>query len=133
MWWIIIIGIVLFIIIKFVSDRNEQADAVAKQGGMRKKYRTLVNYALAGHANSHIISEDGTVITIGCASPGGSTYIDIVQTFGTVTIRWRSTSILMGNHKLEWSFDEFMDQEKMIEKIENDIEVYMSNVIQKFS
>ena len=120
MWWIIIIGIVLFIIIKFVSDRNKQADAVAKQGGMRKKYRTLVNYALAGHANSHIISEDGTGITIGCASPG-------------VTIRWRSTSILMGNHKLEWSFDEFMDQDRMIEKIEHDIEVYMSNVIQKFT
>lgn len=133
MWWIIIIGIILFIIIKFAGDTNKQANAVAKQGGMRNKYRTLVNYALSGHKHSRIISEDGTGITIGCGSPGGSTYIDIVQTFGTVTVRWQSKSILLGNHKLEWEFDEFMDQEKMIEKIENDIDVYMTNVIQKFS
>lgn len=132
MWWIIIIGIILFIFIKFASDNNKQANAVAKQGGMRNKYRTLVNYALAGHENSHIVSEDGTGISIGCASSGGNTYFDIVQTFGTVTIRWRSTSIMMGNHKLEWNFNEFMDQQKMIDKIENDIEVYMSNVIQKY-
>lgn len=133
MWWIVIIGIIIFSIIKFASDNNKQANAVAKQGGMRKKYHTLVEYALAGHEHSHIVREDGTSITIGCGSPGGSTYIDIVQTFGTVTIRWRSTSVLVGNHKLEWQFDEFMDQDKMVNKIEHDIEVYMTNVFQKFS
>ena len=62
-----------------------------------------------------------------------STYFDIVQTFGTVSIKWRSTSIVMGNHKLEWQFDEFMDQEKMIDKINHDIEVYMTNVLQKYT
>lgn len=133
MWWIIIIGVILFIIIKFVNDINKQANAVAKQGGMRNKYRTLVEYALAGDQRSHIVREDGTSITIGCSSPGGSTYIDIVQTFGSVRIRWNSTSALLGNHKLEWQFDEFMDQEKMVDKIEHDIQVYMTNVFQKFS
>ena len=98
-----------------------------------KKYHTIVEYALAGHEHSHIVREDGTSITVGCGSPGGSTYIDIVQTFGTVTIRWRSTSVLVGNHKLEWQFDEFMDQDRMVQKIEHDIEVYMTNVFQKFS
>ena len=39
----------------------------------------------------------------------------------------------MGNHKLEWQFDEFMDQEKMIDKINHDIEVYMTNVLQKYT
>lgn len=133
MWWIVIIGIVLFTIIKFASDNNKQANAVAKQGGMRNKYRTLVEYALAGHQHSHIIREDGTSVTVGCSSPGGSTYFDIVQTFGTVTIRWHSTSVLVGNHKLEWQFDEFIDQNIMVNKIEHDIEVYMTNVLQKFS
>lgn len=133
MWWIIIIGVILFVIIKFASDNNKQANAVAKQGGMRNKYRTLVDFALAGHQHSHIVREDGTSITVGCGSPGGSTYFDIVQTFGTVSIKWRSTSIVMGNHKLEWQFDEFMDQEKMIDKINHDIEVYMTNVLQKYT
>ncbi len=133
MWWVIIIGVILFIIIKFASDNNKQANAVAKQGGMRNKYRTLVDFALSGHQHSHIVREDGTSITVGCGSAGGSTYFDIVQTFGTVSIKWRSTSIVMGNHKLEWQFDEFMDQEKMIDKINHDIEVYMTNVLQKYT
>lgn len=133
MWWIIIISIILFTVIKFAIDNNKQADAVAKQGGMRKKYRTLVDDFLCGHKQSHIVQENSTSITIGCGSAGGSTYFEIIQTFGTVTIIWRSSSVLMGNHKLEWEFNEFMDQEKMIEKIHHDIETYMINVIQKFT
>lgn len=133
MWWIIIIGIILYVIIKFASDSNKQADAVAKQGGMRKKYKQLVDFALAGHDQSHVVREDGTSITVGCRSAGGSTYFDIVQGFGNVIIRWRSTSIVMGNHKLEWTFNEYYDQNKIIDKINHDVEAYMSNVINKFS
>lgn len=132
MWWIIG-GIVLFIVIKFIHANNKQANAVAKQGGMRNKYRILVDYFVASHERSHIIREGGTSITVGCSSAGGSTCFDIVQTFGTVTITWRSTSIVMGNHKLEWQFDEFLDQEKMIEKINHDVDMYVTNVIQKFT
>ena len=39
----------------------------------------------------------------------------------------------MGNHKLKWNFNEFYDQDKMIEKINHDIEAYFSNCIQNFS
>lgn len=133
MLWVIIIGIIVYIIIKFVSDNNKQANAVAKQGGMRNKYHTLVEYFLSGHERSHIVREDGTSITVGCGSAGGSSYFDIIQTFGTVTIKWRSTSLALGNHNLEWEFDEFLSQDKMVNKIQHDIEVYMTNVLQKFS
>lgn len=132
MWWIIIIGIVLIIIIKFTSDNNKQASAVAKQGGMRNKYKRLVDFALEGQEHSHIVREDGTSIVVGCSSNGGSTYIEIVQCFGDVVIRWCSNSIVMGTHKLEWKFNEFYDQDKIVEKINHDIEVYMANVIQKY-
>lgn len=132
MWWIII-GILVFVLIKFTSDTNKQADAVAKQGGMRKKYKQLVDFALGCHNQSHIVREDGTSITIGCGTAGGSTYFDIVQGFGNVIIRWRSTSIVMGNHKLEWTFNEFHDQNMMIERINHDVDVYMSNVLENFS
>lgn len=39
---------------------------------------------------------------------------------------------MLGKHKIEWEFNEFMDQNDMIKKIDNDTEVYMMNVIQKF-
>lgn len=132
MWWIIIIALVVFMVIKFASDSNKQANAVAKQGGMRKKYKTLVDYMLSGHAQSRIIQETATSISVGVTGPSGSTVFFICQTFGSVTIQYKVKNVMFGNHQLEWSFDEFMSQEKMIEKISHDIEAYYKNVIQNF-
>ena len=56
MWWIIIVVIVIMVI-KFANDSNKQANAVAKQGGMRVKYRKLINHLLNGDANCKIIQE----------------------------------------------------------------------------
>lgn len=132
MWWLIIVVIFGWSIIKFLKANNEQASSVAKQGGMRKKYRTLVNHFLSGRSDCRVVRETGTSIVVGSSSAGGSTYFDIVQTFGTVTVVWRSSSVMLGKHKIEWEFNEFMDQNDMIKKIDNDTEVYMMNVIQKF-
>lgn len=33
MWWIIVIGIVVIMLIRFANDSNKQANAVIKQGG----------------------------------------------------------------------------------------------------
>ena len=133
MWWIIILGLIVFVMIKFASDNHEQSSAVAKQGGMRKKYKRLVDFVLAGNEKAQIMREDGTSLTVGCVSPGVSTYFDIIQGFGDVEIIWHTKSVIMGNHKLKWNFNEFYDQDKMIEKINHDIEAYFSNCIQNFS
>ncbi len=131
MWWFII-AIVAFIAFKFILDSNAQSNAVAKQGGMRKKYSLLVDHFLAGNEHCRIVQENSTFIRVGAANPAASTYFDIAQTYGTVTIQWISKSIPLGNHKLEWQFNEFEDQHQMIRKIEHDVEVYMGNVLSKF-
>ena len=131
MWWFII-AIVAFIAFKFILDSNAQSNAVAKQGGMRKKYSVLVDNFLAGHEHCRIVQENSTFIRLGVASPAASTYFDIIQTYGTVTIQWISKSIPLGNHKLEWRFNEFEDQHQMIRKLNHDVEVYMENVLSKF-
>lgn len=131
MWWFII-AIVVFIAFKFILDSNAQSNAVAKQGGMRKKYSVLVDHFLAGNEHCRIVQENSTFIRVGAANPAASTYFDIAQTYGTVTIQWISKSIPLGNHKLEWQFNEFEDQHQMIRKIEHDVEVYMGNVLSKF-
>lgn len=131
MWWFII-AIVAFIAFKFILDSNAQSNAVAKQGGMRKKYSVLVDHFFAGNEHCRIVQENSTFIRVGAANPAASTYFDIAQTYGTVTIQWISKSIPLGNHKLEWQFNEFEDQHQMIRKIEHDVEVYMGNVLSKF-
>lgn len=131
MWWFII-AIVAFIAFKFILDSNAQSNAVAKQGGMRKKYSVLVDHFLAGNEHCRIVQENSTFIRVGAANPAASIYFDIAQTYGTVTIQWISKSIPLGNHKLEWQFNEFEDQHQMIRKIEHDVEVYMGNVLSKF-
>lgn len=131
MWWIIIV-IIAFVAFKFILDSKAQSNAVAKQGGMRKKYSILVDYFLTGDKKCRIVKENSTFIRVGAANPAASTYFDIVQTYGTVTIQWISKSIPLGNHKLEWQFNEFADQHEMIRKIEHDVETYMGNVISKF-
>ncbi|WP_288316090.1 hypothetical protein [uncultured Mediterranea sp.] len=132
MWWILFIGLIVFIGIKFIIDYNKQANYVAKQGGMKRKYGTLINYLLALHEENRILQEGTTHIRLGYISFGGSVIFNIVQTFGNVTIQWESNNQLFGKHKLEWNFNEFMNQEEMIHKILHDINVYSSNVVNKY-
>ncbi|MGM9693621.1 MAG: hypothetical protein ACI3YC_01250 [Alloprevotella sp.] len=131
MWWIII-AVIAVVAFKFIMESKAQSDAVAKQGGMKKKYSILVEYFLSGHESSRIIQENSTFIRVGATNPAASTFFDISQTFGTVTIQWISRSIPLGNHKLEWQFNEFADQHEMIRQIEHDVDTYMGNVLSKF-
>lgn len=131
MWWIVV-GIIVFIIIKFVNDSNKQANAVAKQGGMRTKYSTLVKFLLNQDPHARIIQETSTFISVGASGMSGSTVFFIQQTYGSVTIQYKVESKLFGKHQLEWRFDEFLDQQKMIERITNDVSAYNNNMMQKF-
>ena len=132
--WIIffIIFVIGFIIVKFASDSNKQATEVTKQGGMKTKYRTLINYLVNSDPKARILNEGVAFISIGSSSIGGTTIFDILQTFGSVTIQWKVNSPVWGKHNLEWSFNEFADQNDMIEKIENDLSQYQANVMRKF-
>ena len=73
MWWIII-AIIAFVAFKFILDSKAQSNAVAKQGGMRKKYSILLDYFLTGNENCRIIQENSTFIRVGAANPAASTY-----------------------------------------------------------
>ena len=125
-------GNLAFVAVKCTLDSNAQSNAVAKLGGMRKKYSILVDYFLTENENCRIIQENSTFIRVGAANPAASTYFDIAQTYGTVTIQWSSKSILLGKHKLEWQFNEFANQHEMIRQIEHDVKTYMGNVLSKF-
>ena len=94
MWWIIIIAIVIVVLIKFIRDSNKQANAVAKQGGMKIKYRTLINYILSSDPKCRIIQETATFISVGVSGISGSTVFFIQQTFGSVTIQYKVGTVV---------------------------------------
>jgi len=132
MWWIVLLVGVAYIIIRIAISANKQANAVVKQGGMRVKYRELINHFLEGDSRAQIFQETNTSISVRLSTIGGTTVFYIYQAYRTVTIQWKSDSPVLGKHSLEWRFDEFEDQSKMIAKIENDLGKYQMNVMQKY-
>jgi hypothetical protein len=126
---ILIVSIIIIILLIFFYDKSQQNIKIGKEGGMKQKYKGLINHFLSGHENSRIIQETRDSIVVGSNSIGGSTYFNIVQTFSKVTIQWKCDVLLYGKHKLEWTFPEYMNQDQMISKICNDLEAYQKNVM----
>lgn len=127
--WIFIIIVIIAIIGKFALDSNKQSIQVTKEGGMINKYSLLIAYILQGHAGVRITRQTSTSVDLGVANAGGATAFFLTQTFGNLTVEWKLRSPLFGEHKLKWEFPEYMDQEKMIARIENDLGKYQSNVM----
>jgi len=129
MWIFLIVIVIVFIIGKFIYDKNQQSAKVTMEGGMRNKYRQLIGFITSGDPKTKIFQETSDSISLGVSSISGSTLFILTQTFGKVTVQWKVESSVFGKHKMEWDFDEYLDQEKMIEKIVNDTSKYQSNLM----
>jgi len=129
MIWIIVIGTVIFILGKFLFDTNQQANQVKKEGGMRVKYKILIDELLSGDPKTQVFKETSSSITFGLSNMGGTTLYILTQTYGKVTVQWKVNSPVFGKHSLEWDFSEYGDQHKMLERIINDIGKYQENVM----
>lgn len=127
--WFVIIVIVLFIIGKFLYDRETQASKIQKEGGMRNKYKSLLEFLMASDGTK-IFEEKVDSITVGVSGSSGAVLFTLTQTFGNVNVQWKIVNNpIFGNHKLEWSFQEYGDQNQMIDRIMNDTMKYQSNVM----
>lgn len=129
---IILLVIIGFIILKFQSDRKQQAIQIIREGGMRKKYYELIEYLKSGDTRSSILHESSDTLTVGVSSKsGGSTVFILMQTFGFLTVAWKLDNPIVGRHKKEWDFPENTDQKKMMDIIANDLSVYQQNLMRK--
>jgi len=123
MIWVIIIVIIGIITYKIGSSTGRVFERVESSGGMRVKYATLLEYILRGHSQSQIFGETRTYIRAGVSNYGGTTLFHIQQsTNNTVIIQYEvKDNPTVASYQLEWVFPDTMDQEKMIERINNDI------------
>jgi hypothetical protein len=112
---------ILYLLIRFFIDLIRQKRKVQKEGGMRVKYAKLVEWIMQEYPSSRIIQEESTFLNVGALGMAGTTVFWLTQTWGKVTIQYKSTNTLMGTIKLEWEFHEDIPQEQMISKMNSDI------------
>jgi|LSQX01.1.fsa_nt_gb hypothetical protein len=130
-WWIFVLLIIAILIIKFLFDHKNQQIDVAKQGGMKHKYSKLIDNFLE-EDGFELAGVDNSSVTIVKSNIMGPEVILLLQTFGNITVQWKMESKEFGKHKLEWTFNEFGDQDKMYNKVTEEISVYLENVISNF-
>lgn len=127
--WTIVIIVIVFVIGKFFYDKNQKDIKVKKEGGMENKYKILVNHIKSGDSRTRIYQITGDCISLGISNIGGTTIYNLVQGFGKLIVEWKMESPIFGKHRLEWTFHEFDDQNKMMERIANDLSIYQANVM----
>lgn len=127
------IAIVAFFGIKFLYDTVQQSNKIKTEGGIRKKYSTIVDYVLSSHPKARIFQEENTFVSVGVSGPAGLQVYYITPSYGNVSIRMKiKNNPLFGNQEMEWSFPENMNQEHMLIKINNDIEAKFKSLIQRY-
>lgn len=128
-----LILIVAIVIIKFLYDTFTQSSKIKSEGGVRRKYSTLVNYFLSSDQRCRIYQETNTFVSVGISGAAGSQMYYISPAYGNVSIRMEiKNNPMLGNKTKEWTFPENMDQNEMIRRIESDIQSEMESFVNRF-
>lgn len=129
---VFIIIVVVIVIIKFAKNSVEETSKVVKEGGMRIKYKTLIDNFIDPSSGMKVIEETNKYVCVGMRNSSGSIVFHFQHTFNQIDVTFEMKNIFIGNHKLDWSFPETMDQDEMIEQIETRTRQYMDNVNSNF-
>lgn len=127
-FWIVIISFFVLVIGKFLWDRAKMERSIMNEGGMRKKYATLISLILSQDNDARVAHESLSDIIIVLSTMSGKIIINILATFKSITITYFVESYVMGKHKLYWEFDKDADQEYIHDKMNKDISAYMENI-----
>lgn len=124
MWWIIIIGIIVFIIYSLTKEHNEYVDKhITSFGGMKGKYKTLIDY-LTAPQGAKVVKEANEYIVISSSS----WTVNINYSAGDLIISLKGGMPLIGQFSKRWTYPSGYPQDKMIEEIEN----YMTWLMEEF-
>jgi len=105
------------------AQKLNRLDEIDSTGGIVVKYQVLVKYFLS-ISNAKISSYSKKHLTV--QSKGTTTITEFTispEAENQVTISWILSCQPMGHFKEEWRFSETISQEKMIERINRDLEL----------
>lgn len=135
MVWIIIISFLVVTIGMFFWKRSKMERSILREGGIRKKFETLINLILSQDSEARVVNETPLDISIVLSTMSGKIIINILVTFNmiakfdSVTITYFLDSYVLGKHQLpSWEFDIDEDQEYIHAKMNKDISAYMENI-----
>lgn len=123
--WFVIILIVVLVLGKFLWDRRRMELSIKRRGGMRVVYAELITLLLSQHPRSKIFHDKASYLSLGVADAFSVTLFELVAAFNSVIVVYKFKSKYLGNHRLEWTFQDSDDQEFMLFKIERDINSYL--------
>lgn len=129
---IFVIIIVIIVIFNFAKDSYNENDKLVKQGGMRVKYRTLIDNFIDPDSGLDVVKETNNYVCVGTQNAAGSIAFHFQHSFNKITVTFEMKNLFIGNHKLDWTFPETMDQQQMIDRIESGTRQYMDNVSSTF-
>ena len=124
MWILIVAIIAIVIIVKTKSKSEEVVEHVAAHGGMREKYNVLVERLLSSHPNMAVLTETRTFMDIGMNNPDGSSHFYFQQVSkDAIMIQFElKGDPTMPDFKIDWTFNDSLDQEMMLLKIFTDLQ-----------
>lgn len=126
MWWIIIIGILGYVIYKFISDNEKLKQSLDKSGGMQEKYAVLLSYLMSS-PSSKITQLSRDSIDVQTNTDYFQHYFSLLHAFdNNVIITWKASGAL-GQFQEKWQFPANMDQRQMAEKIDHDTQFKIRN------
>lgn len=123
----LIIASVILMVIHFTRDTLKEKNKVQNQGGIRKKYKTLITHFLV-EGEMKVISETTTYMCISGSDNMARITFHFQHLYSSINVKFEFKNIIIGEHKLSWDFPENMSQEDMIEHIETEINKYFDNL-----
>lgn len=124
-----LIIIAMVIVIGFLRAKSKQSSKITMEGGMKYKYRTLINRIKALDDRFNVVEDSTYSLRLYVSSTGVLTQFNIIQTFNKVTVQWITKSNIYGKHKMDFDFQEYGDQNHMADKVFNDISIFQDNII----
>lgn len=131
-FWIFVLIIVTIIIFNFAKDSYKENDKIVKEGGIRKKYKTLIDNFIDPDSGMIVTKETNTYCCVAMQNHTGHVAFHFQHTFNKINVTFDMKNIFLGEHKLEWVFPETIPQEDMIYQIETRTRQYMDNVTNKY-
>ena len=117
------------IIIWHFSSKHELKTQVAKQGGMKNKYKELIDIILTINPEFKITDLTNDSITIGYSNEAGKEQFILKQQIRQINIIWENYTLIYGKHRLDWNFHEFENTEIIFERLFNDLSKYQKNIL----
>jgi Asp/Glu/hydantoin racemase len=89
--FLILIGII--IVIKFASDSSGDTDKIVKEGGMRVKYKTLIDNFVDPESGLKIIKETNKYVCVGMNNAAGSLAFHFQHTFSVINVTYELKNV----------------------------------------